>query len=408
MNSARPFWVFVHRWVGLAMTPWLIIVALTGAVIAFSDELDAALNPQWFRVHAQARTPMDPIELHDRVEQSFAGRALLDYVVLTAPPGGSVRYIASPTSDPATGRPYRLDQDQVFLDPYSGRLLGARRYDAASLRPENFVNFMNRLHYCLALPGEHLAMLGGYVLGVAALLWTIDCFAGVYLTLPRSRARRERAHPLTSWWRRWRIAWKLKWPASSTRLNFDLHRASGLWAWALLLVLAWSSVSLNLGEVYRPTARAVLGLRTELPTVAAPDAIPRPDWRAALARGRQLMAIEARAARFAVNREDTLAFDPVHGAIVYTVWSSLDHARWPMTAVTFDARDGRFLRADWAGHPDDRPGDVFTRWIIWLHMAAVFGLPMQLALSAAGLAITALAVTGLVIWWRKLQARSAS
>ena len=42
-----------------------------------------------------------------------------------------------------------------------------------------------------------------------------------------------------------------------------------------------------------------------------------------------------------------------------------------------------------------------TCWLVWLHTARVFGLPMQTFVCVMGLVITALSVTGVVIWWRK-------
>jgi len=50
----------------------------------------------------------------------------------------------------------------------------------------------------------------------------------------------------------WKPSWRMKWPASATRVNFDLHRASGLWLWPLLFVFGWSRVMSNLDQVYRP------------------------------------------------------------------------------------------------------------------------------------------------------------
>ncbi|HMK88593.1 MAG TPA: PepSY-associated TM helix domain-containing protein, partial [Methylocystis sp.] len=39
------------------------------------------------------------------------------------------------------------------------------------------------------------------------------------------------------------------------------------------------------------------------------------------------------------------------------------------------------------------------------HVAAVFGLPMQILVCVMGLVITALCVTGVYIWWKKRKAR---
>ena len=45
-------------------------------------------------------------------------------------------------------------------------------------------------------------------------------------------------------WKRWKPAWLVKWRAGYFRLNFDLHRAGGLWFWLVLFIFAWSSVNL--------------------------------------------------------------------------------------------------------------------------------------------------------------------
>lgn len=44
----RPFGVLVHRYSGLAMTVFLVIVGLTGSFLAFYKELDSTINPQLY------------------------------------------------------------------------------------------------------------------------------------------------------------------------------------------------------------------------------------------------------------------------------------------------------------------------------------------------------------------------
>ncbi len=41
----RQFWVYIHRYVGLRMALFLVIVRLTGSLLAFYDEIDDWLNP---------------------------------------------------------------------------------------------------------------------------------------------------------------------------------------------------------------------------------------------------------------------------------------------------------------------------------------------------------------------------
>lgn len=45
--NLRGFWVKVHRYAGLAMTVFLIIVGLTGSLLVFYSELEQVINPQF-------------------------------------------------------------------------------------------------------------------------------------------------------------------------------------------------------------------------------------------------------------------------------------------------------------------------------------------------------------------------
>ncbi|MGQ0591136.1 MAG: PepSY domain-containing protein, partial [Gammaproteobacteria bacterium] len=46
----RHVWVLLHRYAGLAMTVFLILVGVTGSVLAFYHELDRWLNPELLTV----------------------------------------------------------------------------------------------------------------------------------------------------------------------------------------------------------------------------------------------------------------------------------------------------------------------------------------------------------------------
>ena len=49
-GRGRRIAIVVHRYVGLVMTVFLVVAGLTGSLLAFNRELDAALNPELFRV----------------------------------------------------------------------------------------------------------------------------------------------------------------------------------------------------------------------------------------------------------------------------------------------------------------------------------------------------------------------
>jgi uncharacterized iron-regulated membrane protein len=257
---------------------------------------------------------------------------------------------------------------------------------------------MYRLHYSLAL-----GKVGVTLFGIVALLWTLDCFIGGYLTLPASQPRGRRG--LSVWLARWKPAWLVR-AGQLFSLVFTWHRASGLWVWALLLVFAWSGVGLNLRSVYNPVMEAAFGSQerafSRLAKLDPPVAEPELDWREAHRRARASMAEQAALHHFAVLDERRLVYHPEYGAFRYQVRSSLDVSnRYPDTTLWLGARDGRLLGFD--APTGQNAGLTLTTWIYQLHFGAVnaLGLPYRVLVCLTGLATAALSVTGAWIWWVK-------
>jgi uncharacterized iron-regulated membrane protein len=405
----RCLFVWVHRWVGLTMTGFLVIVALTGSALAFREELDHWLNADLFKVPVRNAPRLDVFTLREKA-QALEPRANADIVFLPQPPGETFHAIVSAKTDPATGKPYDLSFDQLFLDPYTGEKLGARKTAEVSLGRRGLLSFLFRLHYSLALP-ENIATYGETTLGVVALAWTVDCFIAFYLTFPLRLSAARAAAARRSWWSGWRPAWLVRWRGGAYRLNFDLHRAFGLWTWAMLFVFAWSSVGFNLRQVYVPAMGLVFDmgkLATEMGGMAHAETAqhaPALDFREAYARAKTEMASLAAANGLVIEDEKTFLLIRATGEYLYLVRSSKDWTKSGETAVYLDAESGVVKRVATPG--EGTRGETVTFWLIWLHMASVFGLSMQIFVCAMGFVIAALCVTGVYIWWRKRKARFA-
>jgi uncharacterized iron-regulated membrane protein len=405
---SRRFWLLIHRYAGLATAGFLILVGLTGSLLAFLPELDHACSPELYA--ADTGLPrLDLATLAERAE-TLAPRARVES--LWVGETDTVQVSVSPRTDPATGQPYELGFDQLVLDPFTGAELARRTWGAISEGIVNLMPFVYKLHYALALDEAGL-----WILGITALIWTLDCFVAFYLTLParkrttltpgRSRKERENGNG-RSFWQRWKPAWQIKWTGSAYRINFDLHRAGGLWLWAVLLIFAWSSVYMNLWDtVYTWTTRLVLDYRepwTELPKREKPPEQPRIGWRAAERIARDLMSGAAATHGFSVERPVRFGLDREHGVYVYSVRSSRDiQDRYGQTRVFLDADTGaqRLLLLPSGQYA----GNTVTTWLFALHTAKVFGLPYRIFVCVLGLAIVMLSVTGVVIWLRKRRAR---
>jgi uncharacterized iron-regulated membrane protein len=116
----RHFFVWLHRYFGLAMTIFLVLVGLTGSLLAFKSELEHVITPQLFATAKPGAVPLDFSAIADRAE-SLVPHAHIAGVYLGEPDQVSVSM--TPHKD-ASGKPYVLGFDQLLLDPWTGNELG--------------------------------------------------------------------------------------------------------------------------------------------------------------------------------------------------------------------------------------------------------------------------------------------
>jgi len=266
-----------------------------------------------------------------------------------------------------------------------------------------------RLHYQLALPGS----IGTWLFGIAALLWTLDCFVSAYLTflLCVRRYHDGEVIPPKSWWSRWKPSWLVKWHGSVFRINFDLHRAGGLWVWLMLLVLAWSSVGFNLNEqVYMPVMKAAFNMPDpfgDMPTLKTPQQEPALTWSEAHRVGRQLMSEQAKINGFSVLGEEALQYNAEKGVFFYIVRSDRDLiGAGGGTWLLLDGTTGKFAGINIP--TGQNAGTSLNSWIFALHMVMIWGMPFKIFVCVVGILIAMVSITGVYIWLKKRRARRLS
>jgi uncharacterized iron-regulated membrane protein len=393
----RAIFVWWHRYVGLTLAVFLLIEGLTGALLAFNADLRSAFDP---RLVAAKPAPDAPrLSLAALAERAEA-----------LEPTEHVAYFAEYTDrrvimrmagrrKPGTQEHYPDVPFHVELDPYTGERLATREPDTAGARfLAAVMPFLYSLHVNLAV-GET----GVWILSVVALLWTIDCFVGFYLTLPVA---------LEKFWKRWKPAWLVKWRGGFYRVNFDLHSAGGLWFWLMLFVFAWSSVALTdrLGA-YEPTMKSVFDFQVAEDEVAAlfpqrESAAPfKLDWPEAQAAGEKLMADEAARQRFDIVRPLALNRFEESRLYNYTVLTDRPFPQDQTATVFFDADTGAFFAR--MSIATGRAGNTVTNWLRALHMITdpMDHLVYRIFVVVVGLVIAMLSATGVYLWWKKRRAR---
>jgi len=336
---------WLHLWLGLTAGTLFALVSLAGSVLVFHTELLLATRPQ-LAAHAPVADP----EVMGRLLQQQAPRGL---TVLDLPHPGLPVWQA-----------YFADGRRAYFAPEDGRLL---------LERSHHDDWLMWLHHW------HVELLGGaagkQVLGVAGWIAMFLLLGGLYL-----------------WWpKRGRLGEQLRWHTGPpARRWLSWHRSSG----ALTLPLLALATITGLGMIYHAGFRAVLvGTlgAAAAPVAAAPATVsPGIDWPRVLARA-QAAFPDGRIARIAPPAADaaTISFRGQAAGEWHPVGRS----------VVTTSRDGRqtLMRYDATA---DAPGTRLSNAIYPLHVAAVGGLPMKLAMVAAGLLPTFLLATGLLFWRR--------
>lgn len=370
----RPALKAWHRWFGLGAALWLLLLALTGSVIAFYDELDRALNPDWRGVAVAGAAPKVPVD------------AALSKVA-TALPGFSPRMVDLPEQAGHTIAmigSMTLDGEEVpaqaFIDAEGRTVLGWRQMGVLALDRRHLMDTIYGLHVELLL-GEMAA----WLLGLLALLWMLDHLAALILSFP-SRAR-------------WREAFLIKGRGFNLRWLFDLHRASGLWLYPATFILALTGLTLTWHEETRWVARWATPVSERLHVSMPPWPAPADPIGADQALSTVAAVTKARA--------DSLMLLPRQGVYGVRSFDARDLDGMGRLWTYVDMADGRIV-----GQRHDNgegPGDAFFAWQYPLHSGKVLGLPGRIIVAAAGVATAGLCLTGVFLWAkRRRRAVSAS
>ncbi len=422
--NPRQTCLWLHRYTGLAMAAFLIITGITGTLLAFHDELDDVFNHKLAQVEKQNASHLPIAELHDKVINAYPQYAFSSMPTSIAAERSAVFSVDRARGKAAQNQP-KAPFQQVYVHPYTGDIIGTRDRDEWAWHNTMWKVFW--LHRDLLL-GD----IGKLLLGIVALVWTINCFIGFYLTFPR--AIKKKAQNQTSpkkrasFLKRWLPAWKIRTKSNMFKLNYDLHHAFGLWLWGILFVIAWSSVGFNLREVYQPVMHAVVGLegRSE-----RQENSRKPLEKAEQASGAETATrVEA---VDVVNKSNSIAYlseqaniaAQSKGMIVREFlgirWIE-DEGQWQLrfktdkdigkkggaSSITVNAKTGSVEQVNF-GYQNSSFGSKTNNWLLTLHMGhishGIGHLLYQIFLALVGLAVTVLSITGVYLWWKGRQQR---
>lgn len=345
----RRWWLKVHRWLGLSLGIVLLVAAATGSAMLIADPLDKALNAPLFR--APNASKVDYPTVVTRLKEDTGPGASLTL----RPPRSEGETLQANVRGGWSGT--------IFMDPATGEVLGHRAESGT------VVGFLFTLHSSL-LGGET----GKAVLTLAAFAYVLMLVSGIYL-----------------WWPvRWSQAFTIRWTASKLRTWFDWHRVTG----AVLGMLVLISVVSGAYMAWPPLAQSVTKLSGA--SLASPPAVVGgPPQAEAIGRAVDMALTAFPQAMVGYVQVPAKAHQPIR------VRLRLPDDPHPngLTSVWLHPDTTQILQINRWSELD--PGTRAYAYIYPLHTGELWGWVWTVLTFFIGIALSAYAITGLWIWWRR-------
>ncbi|MFM7022455.1 MAG: PepSY-associated TM helix domain-containing protein [Flavobacteriales bacterium] len=362
----------IHLWLGLASGLVVFVIAITGCVYAFQEEIQNATQSYRF-VEAQNKNFLPPSAF-----VQAAGK------MLPAEKPHSVTYGAKDEAARVTF--YRENFYYiVYLNPYSSEVLEVK--DVSS----SFFSWILDGHFYLWLPDD----IGKPVVAIATLIFVVLMISGLILWWPRNKAAAKQR-----FWFRWRESTKWK------RKNYDLHNILGFYAmWIGIIIaltgLVWgfqwfakSAYWLTSGgeemvEYYEPLS--------DTSVLASYDTVPYDVlWRKLSAENPSAQSMEVH-----VPETDSSAINIGINPDSDTYWKT-DYRyfdQYTLKEMEVAHTWGKFENASVASKIQRMNYDV--------HVGAIAGLAGKTLAFFISLLIASFPVTGFMIWWGRKKATAS-
>jgi uncharacterized iron-regulated membrane protein len=346
----------IHLWSGIALSAYVIVIALSGAILVFEDELTATTLPPGLSRFDPAHTLPIP-EVMARFGQVCPG-CVANTIDTPSPIVPAYRILATTAAH----------RELAFVaDPVTGNM---------HVYPRTWVNWVHDLHLYLLLGSAH----GEQVNGVGAVVLLILSITGILLWW----------QGLKNWSRGLLIAWRSNW----RRVNFDVHHAIGFWTLGIVLWWSISGIYFAWYRQFEAAVNAIAPLRGMIPPGLPP--LGNSNVRA------PLDSILASAQHASPQGRLFALSDPsLRGSLVYAqmdLRAPGDFAHRDIVAIaTGDAR----ILSVWHYGSNQTLGD----WIMWsmhpLHFGTIWGLPFKILWFFLGISLAILTATGLLMYWNR-------
>jgi uncharacterized iron-regulated membrane protein len=357
----------IHLWLGLGSGIIVFIIAITGCLYAFQEEIQNITEEYRFVKKQDA-----PYLLPSQIEK-IAKNALPDKSL------HAIKY--NETHKAAEAIFYHYEPTYyytVYINPYTGKILETINMD------EGFFRFILDGHFYLWLPHE----IGQVVVATSTLIFLFIIISGFILWLPNKLKGSGKR-----FWFQWKKGMKWK------RKNYDLHNITGFYVLSIASIFAITGLvwgfpwfafcyytaiggeksmiyedplsvknkTINIAKVQKPLDKAWAIMQKEYPNAKSIEVHPP----------------ESDSTSIAANA------NPESG----TYWK-IDYRYYDQYTLKEKKVSHIYGR-----YPEAKVADKILRMNYDIHTGAVLGLPGKIFAFLISLLIASMPVTGFLIWW---------
>jgi uncharacterized iron-regulated membrane protein len=364
----------IHLWLGLISGIIVIVLGITGSIIAFEDEIKSVVYKARLYVDSVQSASLPLSQLHENARKSLPADIPFERLWVHNDPQRTVRFGAWHTNDNTDGIWYwngKYNYYHVYLDPYTGQMKKLEDYNL------DFFTVVLQLHMRLLLKHD----IGKTIVGVSVLIFVISLITGLVLWWPKKRKKAVKQRL----WFQWKSTtnWKRK--------NYDLHNIMGFYAMLLALIIAltglvWSfdwfddgvKWIANGGKTIEEKKEKVVSDTTHVNAQYPIDKVFQNVKQ-------KYPNAEEYSIRLPQKVSDTYSVIIVMNKKSDYVWAEYDQFTGKELSITTFA--------------DKNNGEKLRAMNYDIHVGKILGLPGKILAFFASLVSASLPVTGFIIWW---------
>jgi uncharacterized iron-regulated membrane protein len=363
----------IHLWLGLSSGLLVFIIAVTGSLYAFQEEIQDMTEEYRF-VEAQNKSFLPPSQLEIIARKEVPNKVL-----------HAIKYNEKNNAVEAIFFLYEPSYHYTtYLNPYTGKVLKTINNE------KGFFPFILDGHFYLWLPHE----IGQTVTASATLVFLIMLISGVILWYPKNRSAVKQR-----FWFKWKKGTKWK------RKNYDVHNVTGFYILIIGIIFAitglvwgfqwfaYSYYKLSGGEkslLYEDPLSKKNQKTATTTTVKPLDAV----WLKMQKEYPQAKSIE-------IHPPET-NLSPIAANA-----NSDKGTYWKIDYRYFDQFSLQEMTVShiWGRKNDDKVADTITKMNYDIHTGAILGLPGKIFACFFSLLIASLPISGCYIWWGRNKKR---